>query len=50
MSWAIREELDRLTRKGCCVVVLAEDHEITTYRVDSYRPRYSRHTPECCIS
>ena len=47
---AVREELERLSRKGGCVVVLAEDHEITTYRVDSYRPRYSRHTPECCIS
>jgi len=46
---AVREELERLSRKGGCVVVLSEGHEITTYRVSSYQPRYSGHTPECCI-
>ena len=46
---AVREELERLSRKGGCVVVLTEGHEITTYRVNSYQPRYSGHVPESCI-
>ena len=44
----VREELERLSRKGGCVVVLSEDHEITTYRVDSYRPRLYGHASEAC--
>ena len=47
---AVREELERLSRKGGCVVVLTEGHEITTYRVDSYRPRLSGYVPETCIA
>ena len=46
----VREELERLSRKGGCIVVLTEGHEITTYRVNSYQPRYSGHTPESCIA
>ena len=45
---AVREELERLSRKGGCVVVLSEAHEITTYRVDSYRPdRCGRGADSC---
>ena len=47
---AVREELERLSRKGGCIVVFTEGHEITTYRVDSYRPRLSGHIPETCIA
>ena len=47
---AVREELERLSRKGGCVVVVSEGHEITTYRVDSYRPRFCEHAPDVCIA
>ena len=46
---AVREELERISRKGGCVVVLSDDHEITTYRVNSYRPYLSGSAPEACI-
>jgi len=35
---SLRDELDRISRKGGCIVVCDERTEITTYRVNSYKP------------
>lgn len=46
---AVHEELERLSRKGGCVVVLSEGREITTYRVDSYRPAHCDRGSDPCL-
>jgi hypothetical protein len=35
---AVRDQLDKVSRRGGLVLVCAGGSEITTYRVDSYRP------------
>ena len=36
--FALRDELERIARKGGCVLICEEATEITTYRVNSYKP------------
>ena len=37
--YAVRDQLEKTSRRGGLILICSEDHEITTYRVDSYRPR-----------
>ena len=40
--YAVRDQLEKTSRRGGLILVCAEDHEITTYRVDSYRPHFGK--------
>ena len=43
---AVCEQLERLSRRSCCNVIVSEDREIIIYREDSYRLRLYGCFPE----